>query len=389
MKWGEPMEKIKVMIVGNNDNRIYEIKSLLRNDSVAFIGFSKQDENVMEKSISLKPHVMIIQCEDEYKDAIDLAEQIYIKIPGCAVILLCDSFDMSVIEKVMLVGVRKVLQFPIDTETLTENIKLAHYMEKSRMENSDMTASYNMQSRIITVFGAKGGIGKTSISVNLAVSLAKMGKKVAVIDADLQFGDVNVYFDIDPKDTISELSQGNDAGDIDAIKRMMALHFSGVSIVCAPKSPEYAEYVTPKNIETMINTMRPFYDYIIIDTAPVFSDITMAAIENSNLVLLIAVQDISTLRNTKITLNILESLQQKEKTELVVNRLTKGLISLKDMQRVLNEPLKNTIAFDFKTATTAHNKGIPIVLDSPKSEIGKDLKKLANYIVNTIDQRVS
>jgi pilus assembly protein CpaE len=383
------MEKIKVMIIGNNDNRIYEIKSLLRSDKVAFIGFSKQDESVLEKAISIKPHVIIIQFDDEYSDAIDLAEQIYIKIPGCAVIFLCDRFDVGMLEKVMLAGVRKVLQFPIDVETLTENIELAHYMERSRLENADSSASNNMQSRIITVFGAKGGIGKTTITVNLAVALAKMGKKVAIIDGDLQFGDVNVYFDIDPKDTISELSQGNDAGDIDAIKRMMALHFSGVSLVCAPKSPEYAEYVTTKTIETMINTMRPFYDYILIDTAPMFSDITMVAIENSNLVLLVSVPDISTLRNTKITLNILDSLQQKEKTELVINRLTKGLISLKDMQRVLNEPLKNTITFDFKTAITSHNKGVPIVLDAPKSEIGKDLKKLANYVINTINQRVS
>lgn len=383
------MEKIKVMIVGNNDNRIYEIKSLLRNDKVAFIGFAKQDDSVLDKAISLKPHVIIIQSDDDYQQAIALAEKIYIRIPGCAVILLCDRFDVSMIEKVMLAGIRKVLQFPIDAELLTENIELAHYMEKSRLENADVTTANNLQSRIITIFGTKGGIGRTTITVNLAVVLAKMGKKVAVIDADLQFGDVNVYFDIDPKDTISELSQGNDASDIDAIKRMMALHFSGVSVVCAPKSPEYAEYVTPKNIETMINTMRPFYDYILIDTAPVFSDITMTALENSNLVLLISVQDISTLRNTKITLNILESLQQKEKTELIINRLTKGLISLKDMQRVLNEPLKNTVAFDFKTATTAHNKGIPIVLDAPKSEIGRDLKKIANYVINTIDHRVS
>lgn len=383
------MEKIKVMIVGNNDNRIYEIKSLLRNDKVAFIGFAKQDDSVLDKAISLKPHVIIIQSDDDYQQAIALAEKIYIRIPGCAVILLCDRFDVSMIEKVMLAGIRKVLQFPIDAESLTENIELAHYMEKSRLENADVTTANNLQSRIITIFGTKGGIGRTTITVNLAVVLAKMGKKVAVIDADLQFGDVNVYFDIDPKDTISELSQGNDASDIDAIKRMMALHFSGVSVVCAPKSPEYAEYVTPKNIETMINTMRPFYDYILIDTAPVFSDITMTALENSNLVLLISVQDISTLRNTKITLNILESLQQKEKIELIINRLTKGLISLKDMQRVLNEPLKNTVAFDFKTATTAHNKGIPIVLDAPKSEIGRDLKKIANYVINTIDHRVS
>jgi pilus assembly protein CpaE len=389
MKWGFIMEKIRVMIIGNNDNRIYEIKSLLKNDRIAFIGYSRNEDNVLEKSVSLKPHVIVIQCETEYKEAIELAEKIYVKIPGCSVILICDHFDVNYIENILSAGIRKVLQFPIDAATLIENIELVHRMEKSRMENADLNLSNNFQSRIITVFGAKGGIGKTTITVNLAVALAKMGKKVAIIDADLQFGDVNVYFDIDPKDTISELSQGNDASDIDAIKRLMALHFSGVSIICAPKSPEYAEYVTPKTIETLINTLRPFYDYIFIDTSPQFNDITMVAIENSNLVLLVTVPDISTLRNTKIALNILESLQQREKTEIIINRMAKGLISIKDIQRVLNIQSKNTIAMDFKTATNCQNKGIPIIIDSPKSEIGKDLNKLAKFIVNSIDSRVS
>jgi len=381
------VEKIKVMIIGNNDNRIYEIKSLLRTDRIAFVGFSKQDKIALEKAIGLKPNVVLLQCDDDYRDAIDLAKKIYMKMPGCAVIFLCDYFDGSMIEEVMLAGVRKVLQLPIELKILTENIEIAYNIEKSRLENADLTAA-NMQSRIITVFGAKGGIGKTTIAVNLAVLLAKMGKKVAIIDADLQFGDVNVYFDIDPKDTIAELSQGKDSGNIDAIKRIMALHFSGVSVVCAPKSPEYAEYVTANIVETMINTMRPYYDYVLVDTAPQFNDVTMAAIENANLVLLVAAPDISTLRNTKISLNILESLQQREKTEIIVNRMTKGMISIKDMQRVLGVQVKNTIALDFKIAANCHNKGLPIVLDSPKSEIGKDLVKLAKNVVSMIDDNV-
>ena len=381
------MEKIKVMIIGNNDNRIYEIKSLLRTDRIAFVGFSKQDKIALEKAVGLKPNVILLQCDDDYRDAIDLAKKIYMKMPGCAVIFLCDYFDGSMIEEVMLAGVRKVLQLPIDVKILMENIEIAYNIEKSRLENADLTTA-NMQSRIITVFGAKGGIGKTTIAVNLAVLLAKMGKKVAIIDADLQFGDVNVYFDIDPKDTIAELSQGKDSGNIDAIKRIMALHFSGVSVVCAPKSPEYAEYVTATIVETMINTMRPYYDYVLVDTAPQFNDVTMAVIENANLVLLVAAPDISTLRNTKISLNILESLQQREKTEIIVNRLTKGMISIKDMQRVLGVQVKNTIALDFKIAVNCHNKGLPIVLDSPKSEIGKDLVKLAKNVVSMIDDNV-
>lgn len=381
------MEKIKVMIIGDNDNRIYEIKTLLKADRIAFVGFSKLDDIALDKAIGLKPNVVLIQCDQNYRVAVELAKKIYMKMPGCAIIFLCAEFDVSIIEEVMLAGVRKVLQLPIDAQTLTENIEVAYTIEKSRLENADLSTS-NLQSRIITVFGAKGGIGKTTITVNLAVLLAKMGKKVAVIDADLQFGDVNVYFDIDPKETIAELSQGKDAGNIDAIKRIMALHYSGVSLICAPKSPEYAEYVTTAIFETMISTMRPYYDYILIDAEAQFNDATMIALENANLVLLVSAPDISSLRNTKISLNILESLQQKEKTMVVVNRLTKGMISLKDMQRVLGVPLGNTIGLDLKIAANCHNRGVPIVLDAPKSELGKSLVKLARNVVNQIDQNV-
>lgn len=381
------MEKIKVMIIGNNDNRIYEIKSLLGKDEIAFIGLSKQEESALEKVLSLKPQIIIMQCDnDDDDEAVDLAGKIYIKLPGCCVIFLCDDLDATIIEKAMLAGVRKVLRFPIDSKILTENIMLVYHVEKTRLKNTNTTLD-NMQSRVITVFGAKGGIGKTTITANVAVKLTQMGKKVAIIDANLQFGDVNVFFDIDSKNTIADLSQGRDAADIDEIKRRMALHYSGVSILCAPKSPEYGEYVSAKNVETIINTMRPYYDYILIDTAPLFNDVTMAALENSNLILMVSVPDISTLRNTKIGLNILESLQQRDKTEIVINRVANGIITIKDIQRVLDIQVKNKISFDYKIALNCHNKGIPIVIDSPKTLIAQELTKLAKSVVDLIDHK--
>ncbi|MGV8906497.1 MAG: AAA family ATPase [Acetobacterium sp.] len=379
------MEKIKVMIIGNNDNRIYEIKSLLGNDEIAFVGFSKQGEMALEKTLSLKPEVIIIHCDEDSEDAINLAEKLYIKMPGVSVIFLCDHLSISIIDKAMFAGVRKVFQFPIDALSLIENIQLVNRVEKSRSENSN-TAIANMESKVVTFFGAKGGIGKTTIAVNVGVTLAQLGKKVAIIDANLQFGDVNVFFDVDSKDTISELSQGRDTGDIEAIKKLMVLHYSGVSILCAPKSPEYAEYVSAKNIETIINTMRPYYDYIIIDTTPAFSDVNMVALENSNLILLVSEPDISTLRNTKISLNILESLQQREKTEIVINRVAKGTIAIKDIQKVLDVQIKHKIPQDLKIGIGCHNKGVPIVIDSPRTPIAQELRKLGKAIVSMIDQ---
>lgn len=382
------MEKIKVMIVGDNDSKIYELKSELTHEDIAFMGFSKQGAGAMEKALSINPNVILIQCEEEYDDAVELAETVYLKMPGCCVIMLCDKLEIDIIEKAMLAGVRKVLQRPLDSKTLIENIKLAYSVERTRAQNVNTSAT-NMQSRVITVFGAKGGIGKTTISVNLAVLLAQMGKKTAIIDTDLQFGDVNVFLDLDPKDTIAELAQDRNASDIDAIKRFTMLHFSGVSVLCAPKSPEYAEYVTAKHIETIINTMRPHYDYIIIDTTPLFNDATIVAIENANLVLLVSALDISTLRNTKMCLNILESIQQRDKVELIINRVTDGIITIRDVKRVLDTQIKNRISLDFKTALTSHNKGIPIVIEAPRTQIAQELTQIAKNIVRQLDNSVN
>ncbi|WKY48740.1 AAA family ATPase [Eubacteriaceae bacterium ES3] len=381
------MDKIKVMIIGNNENRIYEIKSLLKADRTIFVGYTRNEEGALTKSVNLQPNVVILQCEDEYYESINLAEKIYIRMPGCSVFLICDNFDTAYTEKVMQAGIRKVLQFPIDTTTLTENIETAYFLEKSRMENVESGVGNSVQSQVITVFGTKGGIGRTTVAVNLAVALSKKGKKVAIIDADLQFGDVNVFFDMDPKETIADLTQGKDSSDMDAIRRVMGLHFSGVNIICAPKSPEYAEYITPEMLDMIIDTMRPFYDYVIVDTAPVFNDISMVAIENANLLLCVAAPDISTLRNTKIALNVLDTLQQREKAQIIVNRFEKSLITIKDMQRVLGVPLKNTIHADWKTALNAHNKGVPILLGAAKTGLGRELTKIVDFALKMLAQR--
>ena len=135
--------------------------------------------------------------------------------------------------------------------------------------------------------------------------------------------------------------------------------------------------------------MRPHYDYIIIDTTPLFNDATIVAIENANLVLLVSALDISTLRNTKMCLNILESIQQRDKVELIINRVTDGIITIKDVKRVLDTQIKNRISLDFKTALTSHNKGIPIVIEAPRTQIAQELTQIAKNIVRQIDNSVN
>jgi pilus assembly protein CpaE len=273
------------------------------------------------------------------------------------------------------------MQWPVEQKQLIENIKLAANLEKMRNSTSGPGAS-NMSwgSKVITVFGTKGGIGKTTLAVNLAVKLSESKKKVALIDLDLQFGDVNVFLDIEPKDTLSELVQDNNTFDIDTIKNYMVLHSSGASVLCSPKSPEYAETITPSHIEKIINTIRPFYDYIIIDTPPVFNECTLTAIEISSKFLFVIALDISTLRNAKISMNLMESLQQVEKVNLVVNREVESIITVNDAEKIMGGKILVRIPADWKTATAALNKGVPFVKGYPNAKLSSVISDLASKL---------
>lgn len=376
------MDKIKVLVAAGSEEKRFELKNILTHEEIAIVGFSKPGIVVLEKAGSLQPDVIVMVYDKDEGDAAEVAERIYMCLPGCAVLQISENLSVDIIEKAMQAGVRKVLSWPVEQKTLIENIKFLHTAEKQRMSNSKRP-DLNWQSKVITVFGTKGGIGKTTIAANLAVSLSRLGKKVALIDLDLQFGDVGIFLDIEPKDSIAELVTDRTSFDIDTVKSYMMLHYSGVSVLCAPKSPEYADIVTSEHISKIINTVRPYYDYVIIDTPPAFNDNTITAIEESNLVLFIITLEISTLKNAKVSINVFESLNQKDKLKIVVNRDQDGAtITAKDASHVLKLNVFSRIHSDWKTAITALNKGIPIVIDSPRSLIKREFEELAKSIIS-------
>ncbi|MHB1484103.1 MAG: AAA family ATPase [Saccharofermentanales bacterium] len=373
------MEKIKVLVVADSESIRYELKNILATDDIAIIAYSKSGAAVLDKAVSLLPDVVIMVGDKTNNDYIQIAERIYMSIPTCTVMLLHENPDIEIIEKAMQAGIRKIMQWPCDKKALIDNIKILNGIEKMRSSNSKHQR-VNWQSKVVTVFGTKGGIGKTTVATNLAVALSRVGKKVALIDLDLQFGDVGTFLDLEPKDSISELVQERNSFDIDSIKSFMVLHSSGVSVLCAPKSPEFADIITGEHVEKVINTLRPYFDYVIIDTAPAYNDTSIVAIENSNFVLFIISLDISTLRNAKISMDVFETLNQKDKLRIVVNRDTDNGITLKDAEKVLNCKMFMKIQSDWKTAIAALNKGIPVVVDAPRSQVGLHLSQLAGLV---------
>ncbi len=372
-------EKIKVMIISSDTDERLLIKNLLQSGEIVLAGYAGLDDTALAKIKSIYPNIVILTLTNgDGNEVFSLSREIYQQIPGCGVLLLTSQSGLDLYNRAIEGGVRRVLDFGCTASVLIESIHQVSESEKKRLPGLAKTMGH--KSRVLTFFAGKGGTGKTTLAVNTAVSLVQKGRRVILIDIDLQFGDVNLFLNIDTKDTIAEMVQESGEFTIDKIKAFTVLHSSGLHVIAAPKSPEYAEYVTPAHIEGIINNLRPYYEYIILDLTPSFNDVTLAAIENSDRVFLVTGLDITGLRNVKICVNILESLQQKDKLSLIINKEHPSMISVKDYQNIVALPIVCRIREDAKLMTESLNRGIPLVLAYPRVPATKEIKLFCDKI---------
>jgi len=237
------------------------------------------------------------------------------------------------------------------------------------------------EGQVITVFSTKGGVGKTVVATNLAVALSEQAKAtVALVDLDLQFGDVGVMLKLMPKHTIYDLV-GLKSVDIGQIKGLMTNYCDRLDAFVAPLQPELADLVTPEIIKPVFGWLRQAYDYIIIDTPPSFNDNVLAALDETDRLYLISALDLPSLKNIKLCLQTLKLLDfEREKICLVLNRVEKNLgLTPAEVEEVFKEKISIQIPND-PAVTQAVNKGAPVVRDAPKAPAAKVLMKLSEVI---------
>lgn len=377
--------EINSIVISKIDDRREFLKKILEDTDIKIISDIRGGTAALDRIENISPELVIMTFDEHDTDVLNIAERIYLGRPQCIIIFLVDHMNTDILQKAMSVGVRNVTIFPENGYDFSEWLKTIYNNEKTRNKSMVETRSISWMSKVVTVFGAKGGIGKTTIAVNLATKLAENNKKVALLDFDIEFGEVSVYLNLDVKDTLSELIMEKSDFDIDTIRSYMNVHSSGVHVLCAPKSPEYSEGINANQIEKLMNTLRTYYDYVIIDTPASFNDITLTAIEGSVMVVFVTGFDISILRNSKLSMNLLEGLQQKEKIRVIVNRDVEGYITAKDVERILGKNIWCRIPSDYNTAVSALNKGIPIVIGAPKTRISVALDELSNLVMDEFD----
>ncbi len=303
-------------------------------------------------------------------------EQLRFVQPGLVGILVTSEYTTDLRRQAADIGFSGVFSIPIDSSELLLCLRKAAAGAQPAEQRGPQE-----KSRFITVFSTKGGVGKTVIATNLAVGLTQPSSKRAIlVDLDLQFGDVGVMLKLLPKHTLHDLV-GLKSLDLGQMKALLTGFSDRLSALVAPLQPELADLVTPEIVRPVFGWLRQAADYVIIDTPPCFNDNVLGVLDETDELYLVATLDLPSLKNIKLCLQTLKLLGfPKDKTRLILNRVERNLgLAPADVEEVFQEKVFVQIPND-PSVPIAVNKGIPVLLDAPKSPAASAINKLAEVI---------
>jgi pilus assembly protein CpaE len=233
------------------------------------------------------------------------------------------------------------------------------------------------------VFSPKGGVGRTTIAVNLAVAAASLGKKVALVDASFQFGDVGVLLNLNPRNkSIGDLAAELQTGEAESLDTFMITHSSGVRVLLAPPSPEQAELIGPLAVKRVLQRLRQDHELVIVDCPSSFNEPTLAVLDESDLILTVLSLEITSVKNMRLFLEVAEQLgYSNDKIRLVLNRADSTLgIRVADVEHSIGRKVDHTIVSDGRSVVYALNRGVPFFLSNREAQVSQDLLRLAQAV---------
>lgn len=334
---------------------------------------------------SPRENLVLIGPEVDMQAACDLSELCRVERPEVGVILLRRRLDVGLLGQALRSGVREV----ITSDDLTA---LADAVRRSREVSQKMAghgADAVQEGKVVTVFSAKGGVGKTTFSTNLSSYLASTGAKVLVVDLDLAFGDVGISLQMLPQNSIVDLVGMAGHLDEQGLESVVTRHESGLDAACAPAEPSDADRIPGSIISELLRVAKRSYDFVVVDTPPAFTEHVLAAFDNSDLLVLIATLDIPAVKNLRLTLDTLDLLGSPREDRVVVLNRSDAKVGLKteDVVTAIRQEIAVLVP-NSQSVPASVNRGVPIVLDEPRHPVSVAMRQLADEYVRPLAQGV-
>ena len=327
------------------------------------------------------------------EEAMEQIRTLHNQDPGLILMLVAEEVTSDLLRKGMRAGVSDVLEAPLDESKIEAAIEqFTHDILKR--ETAIVTPpgpsedDGSGEGRLITITSAKGGSGKTVLATNLALVLNRIeGASVVLVDADLQFGDVCLVLQLEPRFTMVNAAHELHQLDSELLESLLTEHPSGLKVLAAPLEPAFADDITTAGLMQMLDVLQESFDYVIVDTASMLDELILSLIEKSDDVLMLVDMDLPSVKNAKLALETLRLLKfSTANVQLIMNRSNaKAKLDNKEIEGALKMGIAASVPSDAIVAASV-NEGRPVVETDPKSKVSKGFESVAALIAEKIPE---
>ena len=395
---------IRVIIVDDVRETRENIRKLLQFESdIEVAGVATTGREGIQLARDLSPDVVLMDINMPDMDGITATGNIREELPHIQIIILSVQGDPNYMRRAMLAGARDFLTKPPMVDELIAAIrragKLAHDERQKTEErfpneagssagSGDLSRQAGAYGKVIVVYSPKGGVGCTTLTTNLAVTLHNTETPVVVVDGNLQFGDLTIVLNERGKNSVVDLAPRADELDPEIVNEVLINHrATGIKILAAPQRPEYAEDVSGEQFGKIVAFLRKMYSYIIVDAESSLSDVVLSSFDASTVVVLVANQDIPSINDSRLFLDLTDVIGiDRDRVVFVLNKFDKRItITPEAISENLKHEISVVVPIDERVVVPSINRGSPFILQDKKRPISKSILTLAE----TIRQRLS
>lgn len=401
-------DKILVVIVDDSAETRENIRKLLQFESdMEVVGVARTGSEAIDVVTEAEPDVVLMDINMPDMDGITATEKIRALKPATQIIILSVQNDSNYMRRAMLAGARDFLTKPPNVDELISAIRRAGEMaagEKAKQATTmaAVQAASNatgqlffpgaLNGKIITIFSPKGGTGTTTITANLAIELHSEETPVVVVDGCLQFGDLSFFFKEQGPNNVIDLASRPEQLDKEVVEDVLIEHEdSGVKILAGPPRPEQAEAVNGEDFGSVVKFLKSMFTYVLVDTNSGLDDATMTAIDVADLITIVTTQDIPSIKNVRLFLDLADALGiKRDQIIIAMNRFDKRRSTTADrVKEITKQDVVGIIPIDEKLVIPSTDRGVPFILENKNSGPGKGIRMLAKGVrarIKELDQ---
>ncbi|GAB4320757.1 MAG: hypothetical protein Kow0010_00720 [Dehalococcoidia bacterium] len=380
------LERLRVFVADEDpDSRVATRKALQR-AQFEIVGETGYGTPAVSAALEKRPDVLLVAFEEPLARPMDTVEALAGALPDTPILVYSSLETPDAIRRAMVLGARDFLPRPVQPARVAEAVTLALEQEERRqLRRAGQIGTERARGSVIIVAGAKGGIGKSVVTVNLALALRReTGKTVAVIDADTQFGDVATMLDLEPEVTAADLIRKVDTLDRARLPEFVTSHASGVDVLAGPEDDNVWDGCSPEAVARIMDLFAQLYEFVVVDTAGSFDGFLRALVENASLTIVVTSGEVSSVRDTRVALTRMASWGiDPARVRVVLNRAQRASgLRVADLEEAIGHPLFWELPHDGRV-TESVQVGIPVVAADGRSPAGREITALALRIAGT------